>query len=449
MAKSIRRVTKHTLTRGTRRSRGGTQKWKRTPWMRKRFMRGGMKDIEKLRAKFGLVDGGDDLYKIWSAFFYRKAKNRGVAAKIITSTLASGRNRHLYVIDMQNDFVDRAMPMGSEQLTGPPFGEDGRNIGEFAVGQGKVMIPDLIAYIKAAKKTHKSIVLSRDYHPSDHCSFGSNGGYFPVHCLQNSLGAEFISELNALKEELTSAGGATTTVIFKGFNKNVDSFSAAPFYANQTSSGPGCKCNSRSCSSDTIGGYTITGDAWARQTVVAVSSVDIFNLNPDDGDVIEVCGLAGDYCVRDTAIALKKNHPKCTVVVLNHLTRYAFLPTQIFLNIQETQVGVGSFPQHNNKITSEEEKTMGNTHLAAANIANFYNFADEGKGFNYYLFTLPPAAKLLSAQEITTKPIDKLQEQIQTGQFCHFITDHNTIIDDYEENGVELYIPQEIVNEVK
>jgi nicotinamidase-related amidase len=347
----------------------------------------------------------------------------------------------LYVIDMQNDFVDRAMPEGSEQLTGPPFGESGRSIGEFAVGQGKVMIPELIAYIKAAKNTHKSIVLSRDYHPSDHCSFGSVGGYFPVHCVQKSLGAEFIPELNALKGSLTSEGGAKTTVIFKGFDKDVDSFSAAPFYANQTSSGPGCLCKTTSCSGDTIGGYTIPGDAWARDA--EVSSTTEFNLNPTDGDVIEVCGLAGDYCVRDTAIALKIKHPNCKVVVLNHLTRYAFLPTQIFLDIGGDQVGVGSFPQHNNKITSGE-KTMGEKHLDAANIGKFLS-NDPNKGFNYYLFTPPPTAQLLSAERMATAT----SEQIKRGEFCHFITDHNTIINDYAETGVQLYIPQEIIKEVQ
>lgn len=441
MAKSIRRVKKQTSKRGTRRSKGVTRNMKRKSSMRKRFMRGGMKNIEELRAKFGLVDGGDDLYKIWSAFFYRKAKKQAKETEIITSTLPSASNKHLYVIDMQNDFVDRAMPADSEQLTGPPFGENGRSIGKFAVGQGKVMIPELIAYIKAAKKTYKSIVLSRDYHPSDHCSFGSVGGYFPVHCVQKSLGAEFIPELNALKEELTSEGGAETTVIFKGFDKSVDSFSAAPFYANQTSSGPGCSCKTASCSGDTIGGYTITGDAWERNA--EVSSTTEFNLNPIDGDVIEVCGLAGDYCVRDTAIALKIKHPECTVVVLNHLTRYAFLPTQIFLEIGGTQVGVGSFPQHNNKITSGK-KTMGEKHLDDANIEKFLT-NDSDKGFNYYLFTPPPTAQLLTAEQMATAT----PEQIKRGEFCHFITDHNTIINDYAETKVKLYIPREIINDVQ
>jgi nicotinamidase/pyrazinamidase len=44
-------------------------------------------------------------------------------------------------------------------------------------------------------KANLPIFFSRDWHPSDHCSFKNQGGPWPPHCVQNTSGAEFSAEL--------------------------------------------------------------------------------------------------------------------------------------------------------------------------------------------------------------------------------------------------------------
>lgn len=38
-------------------------------------------------------------------------------------------------------------------------------------------------------------VFTRDWHPANHCSFQSQGGPWPSHCVQGTIGAEFASGL--------------------------------------------------------------------------------------------------------------------------------------------------------------------------------------------------------------------------------------------------------------
>ena len=38
---------------------------------------------------------------------------------------------------------------------------------------------------------------TRDWHPRNHCSFKENGGPWPAHCVQGTLGAEFHPDLRA------------------------------------------------------------------------------------------------------------------------------------------------------------------------------------------------------------------------------------------------------------
>lgn len=68
------------------------------------------------------------------------------------------------------------------------------------------------------------ILFIRDHHPSDHSSFQENGGIWPVHCVAGTHGGEIHTDLQPyVKEELTFDKGCDKAVEqysgFEGVNK--------------------------------------------------------------------------------------------------------------------------------------------------------------------------------------------------------------------------------------
>lgn len=114
----------------------------------------------------------------------------------------------LLVIDVQNDFC-----------TG----------GALAVPSGEKVVP---AINRIAQK-FTNVVLTQDWHPSDHVSFASNHAgkqpfqtigldygtqvLWPAHCVQGTAGAEFHRDLDVRRAGL---------VVRKGFRRGIDSYSA-------------------------------------------------------------------------------------------------------------------------------------------------------------------------------------------------------------------------------
>ena len=118
----------------------------------------------------------------------------------------------LLVIDVQNDFCPK---------------------GALAVGGGDMIIQP----INAAMDKFDIVVLTQDWHPTDHKSFASSHAnkepfdtvvmsygdqvLWPDHCIQGSVGAGFHPDLNHTRADV---------IIRKGSNPEVDSYSA--FYEN-------------------------------------------------------------------------------------------------------------------------------------------------------------------------------------------------------------------------
>ncbi|WP_347332324.1 isochorismatase family protein [Marinimicrobium locisalis] len=67
--------------------------------------------------------------------------------------------------------------------------------GALAVEGGDQVIPVLNLWLSAAERAGVPVIASRDWHPVDHCSFKEQGGPWPVHCVQDTPGAEFHSDL--------------------------------------------------------------------------------------------------------------------------------------------------------------------------------------------------------------------------------------------------------------
>ncbi len=94
----------------------------------------------------------------------------------------------LLVVDVQNDFL----PGGS-----------------LAVPDGGAVIPPLARAIAAFQEAGLPLFASRDHHPPDHCSFRSQGGPWPVHCVADTPGAAFAADL-PLPPETVVVSKATT-----------------------------------------------------------------------------------------------------------------------------------------------------------------------------------------------------------------------------------------------
>ncbi len=74
----------------------------------------------------------------------------------------------LLIADIQNDFL----PGGALGIRG-----------------GEEILPILETYIRRFQGCRLPIFLTRDWHPSDHGSFVSQGGVWPVHCVAGSPGS--------------------------------------------------------------------------------------------------------------------------------------------------------------------------------------------------------------------------------------------------------------------
>ena len=149
----------------------------------------------------------------------------------------------LVIIDIQNDFI----PGGS-----------------LAVPEGD----QIVILINKLQEEFDLVIATQDCHPRDHSSFAANHPeknefdkielhgqeqvLWPVHCVQNSDGADFHPDLNTAKIE---------TIFRKGMAKEIDSYSG--FYDNAHLKSTG------------LAGY----------------------LKEKGADELYFCGLAAEYCV--------------------------------------------------------------------------------------------------------------------------------------------------------
>jgi nicotinamidase/pyrazinamidase len=72
--------------------------------------------------------------------------------------------------------------------------------GALPIPDGDRVVPVLNEWIADATRAGVPVYASRDWHPEGHPSFESEGGKWPVHCLQDSPGAAFHSDLRLPEE---------------------------------------------------------------------------------------------------------------------------------------------------------------------------------------------------------------------------------------------------------
>ncbi|MFZ3081948.1 nicotinamidase [Rhodoferax ferrireducens] len=101
----------------------------------------------------------------------------------------------LLIVDVQSDF-----------LAG----------GSLAVPRGDEVIAVLNGYLAAFQQAGLPVLATRDWHPSDHCSFLPQGGPWPPHCVAGSAGASLAPGLKL---------PADVIVISKATDRNRDAYS--------------------------------------------------------------------------------------------------------------------------------------------------------------------------------------------------------------------------------
>lgn len=136
----------------------------------------------------------------------------------------------------------------------------------------------LPAKIAAVADQYDKIVFTLDWHPGDHCSFKENGGPWPVHCVAYTQGAGLADEFTPI----LAKGPEYVQLFFKGTIKEREEYGAFDGLSNRVQ-------------------YSVIYD-WMRKA-----------------DEIHVCGIAGDYCVKETAAKILSHVPKSKVVMLKDL----------------------------------------------------------------------------------------------------------------------------------
>jgi len=104
----------------------------------------------------------------------------------------------LLVVDVQNDFL----PGGS-----------------LAVPGAEEVVPILNRYLACFAAARLPVFAARDWHPEDHCSFRDQGGPWPTHCVIDTTGAEFASNLELPPTvSLVSKGSLRDREDYSGFS---------------------------------------------------------------------------------------------------------------------------------------------------------------------------------------------------------------------------------------
>jgi nicotinamidase/pyrazinamidase len=144
----------------------------------------------------------------------------------------------LVVVDLQNDFAD---PRGSLHVP----------------GAGEVIEP-ANAGVRLAKQAGATVAYTQDWHPPHTPHFAQDGGIWPVHCVADSWGAQFVPSL--IVDGIVIRKGTGGEDGYSGFSVR------------------------------DVG----TGETRSTGLAEALSEAGI-------GEIV-LCGLATDYCVKDTAL---------------------------------------------------------------------------------------------------------------------------------------------------
>ena len=141
--------------------------------------------------------------------------------------------------------------------------------GSLACGHSEEAVKNIVEFINS--NPDAKVYYSADWHSLNHCSYTQNGGTWPVHCNANTHGAE----------------------IHESFYRDVKNSSQRPNDAN----------------------IYYKGDDDSREEYSAFNARNKAGreLNQDIGHDVIVVGIASEFCVRESVIALLNSGRKINV----------------------------------------------------------------------------------------------------------------------------------------
>lgn len=161
-------------------------------------------------------------------------------------------NKTLIIVDAQYDFIEG---------------------GKLAVQGGKQALDNIVEYLNSGEIS--TVITTQDWHNGTHESFITEGGEFPEHCVRHTHGALIYSPILKAIEK----NNLFHFNLLKG--EYTEQFTA---FLNQTN------------------GYS----HW-KEYMTTDSNTPFIQFHEDE--IVEICGLAGDICIMNTAIALKELRP--------------------------------------------------------------------------------------------------------------------------------------------
>jgi nicotinamidase/pyrazinamidase len=153
---------------------------------------------------------------------------------------AYDRSTALIVVDLQNDFAD---PAGSLSVSG-----------------AEALIPVINAELERATEAGATIVYTQDWHPEMTPHFERDGGTWPIHCVHDTWGAALHPSLRVVADGLRVRKGV-------GGEDGYSAFTVRD---------------------------PVSGEARATELEARLRERGI--------ERVVVCGLATDYCVKETAL---------------------------------------------------------------------------------------------------------------------------------------------------
>lgn len=166
----------------------------------------------------------------------------------------------LLIVDPQNDFIT----------------------GSLAVEGAEEKMMKLAEHIKKLGHHYDAIYVTMDSHPKEHCSFKDNGGIWPEHCVTYDNGWDLPKYLDDSLMHFSNWSGKPVTYYHKGTDAGKEEYS--------------------------IFDNAVDGLKLRNQIE------DMFKEH--ESVYIDVCGIAGDYCVLETIKGLRKFVDDKYIIVL-------------------------------------------------------------------------------------------------------------------------------------